>query len=101
MGSEPTLEEWNFQHIAVSQALLGVISPNVRMVWLDHQGEDWVLHFVLENEDNADREEIDDAVTQFEALQDHAIACRAELVVTPRDLDWPSLPARVIFRRRD
>lgn len=101
MGSEPTLEEWNLQHIALNQALLGVISSNIRMVWLDHQKAEWILHFVLKSEDATDREEVSDAATEFEALQDRAITCRVELVVKADALDWPAPPARVIFRRRD
>jgi len=101
MGAEATLEQWNLQHIALSQALLGVISPNFRMACLDREGDEWIIHFTLEREDTTDREEIDDAVTQFEALQDHAITCRAEVSVNANALDWPPPPARVVFRRRD
>ena len=101
MSAEPTLEQWNLQHVALSQAILGVISSNVRMVWLNHQEDEWVIHFVLERDDALDREDIDDAVTQFEALQDRAIGCRAEVTIESRDLNWPIPPARVVFRRKD
>ena len=97
----PNLDEWNRQYIAFAQALLGVISQNFRMVWLDYGDESWLMHFVLESDDKIDREEIDEAVTQFEALQDRAIACKADVVVDPGSLDWPSPPARVIFCRRE
>lgn len=101
MNAEPALEEWNLQHIALSQALLGVISSNIRMVWLEYQNNDWVVHFTLERDDTTDRGEIEDAITQFEALQDHGIACRVEVIVETNVLAWPAPPARVVFRRRD
>jgi hypothetical protein len=83
------------------QALLGAVSANFRMVALSRNGDIWKLSFVLESEDAADREEINDIVSEFDALQDHFVEHEVEIVVSAQPIPWPEPPARVIFRRRE
>lgn len=101
MPSTPALSEWNRPTVALTQALLGAISPYFRMVWLNHDDVDWQIAFVLEKDDDTDREEIKDIVTQFEALQDGPIGCNIELNITCRPLPGSAPPARVVYRRRE
>lgn len=101
MTSTPDIHEWNLQTVALSQALLGAVSPNFRQVALDRRDEEWSLHFVLERDDPIDREEIEDVVTQFEAVQEGPIPLSVEVAVDAGDLAWPEAPARTVFRRRE
>lgn len=63
-----SLDEKNKCHVMFSQALLGAITPNFRMIAIDFQLEAWKILFVLEKEDAFDLEEIEDILCQFDAL---------------------------------
>jgi len=101
MTAAPNLESWNFQVLMLVQSLLGAVSPNFRMVTLGHDGKQWRLRFFLEEDSPEDREEIEDAVSEFEALQQGGIHYDIEVLVTSEPIPWPSMPERVIFRRRE
>lgn len=68
---------------------------------MSREDDSWEIGFVLERDNDVDREEIDDVAMQFEALQEHRINCRVKVVIDGGKLDWPGAPARVIFRRRE
>ena len=57
--------------------------------------------FLLESENATDREEIDDVVTQFEALQDRNLEYKLEVAICKEKIPWPEPPSRVVFRRRE
>lgn len=95
------VEEWNFQTVALCQALLGAISPNFRMVSLNNNDGTWLVSFFLEQDDDMDREEVDDVITRFDAQQDGEIRCRYDTVIGPDFIDRPSYPARSVFWRRE
>ena len=101
MTSSPDLEGWNHQALMLVQALLGAVSPNFRMVVLDHEGTRWKLSFVLEKDQAEDRAEIEDIASEFATLQDKRIDFETEVNVAAGALPWPSPPARVLFRRRE
>lgn len=101
MTEAQELADWNRQQVALSQSLLGAISENFRLVWLRHEEGRWELGFILERDMLRDREEIEEVVTQFEALQDRGIDCSVKIVVKDGQLDWPEPPTRVVFRRRE
>jgi hypothetical protein len=101
IADKVALEEWNLQHIRLSQALLGAISQNFRLVWLRHTENEWEIGVVLRQDNDSDREEINDVGTQFEAFQDGAIRCRIEVVINDSKLSWPDPPNRIIFRRKE
>jgi hypothetical protein len=97
----PALEEWNLETVNVTQALLGSISSNYRMITMDHDGRGWVFSFVLDHEDAEDREEIEDFATEWEALKDRPTPCKIVVQIEPGVLTCPSPPARVVYRRRE
>ena len=101
MTSSPDLATWNSVLLSLVQALYGVISPNFRMVAVDHDPDGWRFIFVLEHEDETDREEIDDVLGEFHALQTHPVACKNDVRVTADPLEWPRPPIRVVYRRRE
>ena len=69
MGPSIQMQKENEAVLHLVQAMLGVISPNFRAVSLQIDAYGVVqLYFVLENENKNDRDEIDDLITEFEAL---------------------------------
>ena|ERR1700761_6591346 len=101
MPRMPDLQEWNLQSLAVIQAALGTISPNFRMITLDHDGLEWVIGFVLSEESVEDTEEIEDFGTEWDALQGGPTARRIEVSISAEPLQWPPSTTRVLYRRRE
>lgn len=101
MSMNPSVAEWNFQCVAVMQALAGAISPNFRRVTLDFDGGEWVISFVLEQEDALDREEIEDFVDEWEALQSGPVPVAVHTWIDSGVLPLRSGQTRTIFRRRE
>lgn len=95
------VEIWNRMSMALVQAMVGAISGNFRQVTLSRTGDRWRLGFVLAEDSEEDREEIDDIGTEFEALQDGAVDYELSVVVSRDDLGFPDPPGRVLFRRRE
>lgn len=101
MSNSPKLQEWNFQAVAVMQAMLGMPSPNFRRVTLGHDGTQWLIVFVLEREDAEDREEIEDFGDEWEALQSGPEPCEVRTVVEPGPLPMTTWPTRTLYQRRE
>jgi hypothetical protein len=99
--SPATPEAWNLMVLSLVQALLGAVSPNMRMVYLGRGESRWRLVFVLERDDAEDREEASDVATEFEALQARPIDYELQVIVSSDDLEWPDPPSRVVYRRRE
>lgn len=102
MKSNVTLEDRNKIAVMLMQALWGAISPNFRMVAFCPCEPVWKLLFVLEKEDDVDREEISDVAAEFDALQESGSArFEVEAVVSAAPLTWPEPPWLVVYRRRE
>ena len=101
MPMKPSTAEWNFQCVAVMQALAGVISPNFRRVTLDCDGDQWIISFVLEHEDAVDREEIEDFGVEWEALQSGPVPVVVHTWIDAGALPMRSSPTRTIYMRRE
>lgn len=108
MRSKLTLDEENKIIAMFVQALLGAISSNFRRVAICFEQPAWLLSFVLEHEDATDREEIEDAAGEFDALlgaldpQILPARLSTSVVVSDEPLE-PLDPSRwsVVFRRRE
>lgn len=82
------------------QALVGVVSPNFRWISLELRGAQLHLQLVLEHESPEDREEISDAVSEYEALQSGPVPLSVQVIVTSAPIwDVPRL-RRAVFGRR-
>lgn len=79
--TSPRLPEWNQTALMMQQALLGFISPNFRLMTLDHNGCEWVMHFVLETDSVEDRDEIESAVSDWEGMYDSPVPHYVEIEV--------------------
>lgn len=97
----PNLNEWNRQSVNVMQAMLGMISPNFRMVTLDHDGTKWLIGFVLEIVNAEDCEELNDFEAEWEALQDDPTPCDFQISYTAESLPMPHAPKRALYWRRE
>ncbi len=89
------------QALMLMQAMLGVISPNIRMISITMLADTIQIKVVLECESEEDRQELEDCQSEFEALQSEQVNYEFEVVVSNADIKWPSGPAIVIYRRRE
>jgi hypothetical protein len=95
------LDEFNRSALMLSQAMLGAISPNFRMVTLTSHNACWQMQFFLETEDAEDREEIQEIALEFESLQATGVRYEVQVVISNDEIKWPELPTRVVYRRRE
>lgn len=91
----------NMHFVMMSQALLGVISPNFRMISIDFTKPCWKIVFILEKDFALDHEEIEDFKTEFDALLGYDQEYYVELRITDSQLSWPEPAVRVVYRRRE
>jgi hypothetical protein len=89
------------QALTIMQAMLGVISPNFRMVSISMRGDVVRVQVVLECNSKEDRLELEDCQSEFEALQAHQIDYEFDVIVTDSELTWPNESSIVIYRRRE
>ncbi len=91
----------NAQVLHLVQAMLGGITPNFRAVFLKCNPDGVDLNFLLQHESEEDREEIEDIVFEFEALQLSGIDVEVIVSVDTRPLDELRLSGRMIYARRE
>lgn len=102
MKEDISIETWNTQIVILTQAMLGAISPNFRMITIEYKESGFVLKFFLEFENSEDSEEIDDIGFEFESHQNNGeFRYKQETIVTKGMIDWPKFPIRVIYKRRE
>lgn len=83
------------------EAMLGAISPNFRVVSFELSNDDIRLYFLLEHENQEDREEIDDIVAKFEGLQPMRVNLRVSTDVSLGPLTDVQLSGRIVYMRRE
>lgn len=93
------MSELQQQALILMQALLGVISPNFRMIWVTVDNS-ITVHIVLERENSEDQEEIEDLKAEFEALQSENIDYSFKTYISNEDIDWPSLTSTIVLYKR-
>jgi hypothetical protein len=92
----------NFQVLNLVQALLGSIGSNFRYISLICCEEKKVtLFFIIENDRLEDREEIEDIMFEFEALQDSFINDEVIIKVDSRPLREIDLVGRRVYVRKE
>lgn len=57
--------------------------------------------FVLEEDLDEDRQEIEDIAVEFEALQEKPVAYDVTVSVAKSPMEWPPQSVRVVYRRRE
>lgn len=65
--------------VELLRAMLGCVSWNFRAIWMDEPRKDLViLRFLLEKDEDEDREEIEDLVFEFESMQENVLDLEVE-----------------------
>ncbi|WP_425106895.1 hypothetical protein [Ancylobacter sp.] len=95
--SDFDLHEMNGMHVNLNQATLG-LNDNFRMVAFTRESGVWIFKFYLDHEDEDDREEVEDIMTQIEAIEGSDFKAEFEIIVGNEPIAWPEHPARVVFR---
>jgi len=96
-----SISELQSQALRLMQSLVGVITPNYRMVTLSIE-EDYVnIVIVLNNVSESDSEEIEDLKSEFDALQTREIEFSIEIVISQDKLSVPDENAIVVYMRRE
>jgi hypothetical protein len=93
--------EENTQVLNLVQAMLGSITPNFRVVSLECNPNAVRLYFLLEHESSEDREEIDEIIFEFEALQSSRIDVELVVCVDTRALDELEILGRMVYARKE
>lgn len=89
----------NYQALALVQALLGSITPNMIAIAMRCVGEGVHLHFYLERQSASDREEIDDIETAFCALQFTAVPTFVHVAICDKRFDARAIDGRMVYLR--
>jgi len=104
--SEAPLEHENTMVLALSQALLGSVFPNLRAASVQVRERGVVIHFRLDEVPSADdQDELDEIVLQFEAyvgpdaMVGGANEVSVEIHVDREPVPVISLPGRMVFAR--
>jgi hypothetical protein len=89
----------------LTQAMLGAISSNFRMVVIDLDRPVWPISFFLEKDSAIDREEIEEIISTFEVgMMDVDIPCagfKADVLVIPVTQPLPEAPGVRVFLKRE
>ena len=89
------------QALILMQALLGVISPNFRMVSIYESNKKIIINIVLEEYLVDDMEEIDDFISEFEALQPFQTDFDIRVEASSAAINWPDGSTIVVYRRKE
>ncbi len=82
--AEMTSQSENALVVSLVQALLGAISGNVRAIGLVASNAGVTLRYLLADDRDEDREEIEDVAFEFESLQPRGIEIQTEVLVDAR-----------------
>ena len=97
-----SLTNENIQALRLMYAMIGAVSPNFRRTSIEIIDEKRIiLWFLLEQESEADREEIAHIAFEFEALQESGVELATRVLVDQRSIEEISLPGRTVFGRRE
>ncbi|MBT9096723.1 hypothetical protein [Methylovulum psychrotolerans] len=101
MNYPMTLDEKNKITVMLMQALQGAISANFRMVAISLENPIWKLQFVLAEENAIDREEIEDIITEFDALLGRFVKYDVETLISNDKILATEPTTRIVFLRRE
>jgi hypothetical protein len=91
----------NLQLINLVQAMLGSISGNFRAVFLDCQERRAMITFVLERDTAEDREEIEDILFEFEALQETGVEIDKNIIIGLQPIGELKNAGHLVFSRKE
>jgi len=74
------------QALHLVRCLLGIVSPNFRMVSISNNNGKYHILVILEQPIEEDLEEIEDLITEFEAVQNEDIDFDVETKISSEDI---------------
>jgi len=81
------------------QAMIGSISNNFRASWIKVKDGNLEVFFLLEEDNQKDREEIEEIIFEFEALQDKVVDVTSHIIINEKK--WSPPPeTRIIFAKK-
>ncbi|GAB1255762.1 hypothetical protein NBRC116494_02640 [Aurantivibrio plasticivorans] len=85
------------------QALLGTVSPNIRGVSFECINKKVIVHYLIAEDSMEDREEAEDLLAEFEALQPGPFDISCVVTVSSAELSQGvgSLKGRPIYARKE
>lgn len=98
------MSDLNYENLQIAnlvRAMLGSISPNFRAISISFKNTDISLFFLLEKDLAEDREEIDDIVFEFEALQLSYVKMDVKVEINDRPRSELTMPEILIYLRRE
>ena len=98
-----SVDEMNKEVVYVTQACIGMISWNIVSIVIAPNDNGFCLDFVIENDDLADRERIEEISDEFYAMHDDDPVVICNISVSDSAQSLPSLEdnARLVYRRFD
>ena len=100
-----TLNEKNKIIAMLTQSMLGAISNNFRLIAVDLEHSLLKIHFILSEDSDVDREEIEDVMSNFEVcMMDVDISCAglaSQISIISNNHPLPEIECVRVFQRRD
>ncbi len=81
--------------------MVGAVSSNIRRVGIQRDNEGVRVQFILEQDSKEDREEIEDILFEFEALQSGPVEVEARVLIHAGELQAVELYPRAVYCRRE
>lgn len=107
---KPSLDDWVWVLAMLNQAMLGVISTNIRQICLSYENG-WKIVAIVEHPNEEDNEDIEDIAVEtgifMEDIKDRLSSCAyarvtAEINVEKATLKNPTSSAcRIVYRRKE
>ena len=98
---QETLARENLQITQLVRAMLGSITTNMRAVAIAFYKDRLALIFVLEQDRLEDREEVDDIVFEFEALQSGYSKIEKIVYIDSRPFSEITIPGEYVYLRHE
>ena len=108
--TKPNLDDWVWVQAMLNQAMLGVISTNIRQICLCYNNG-WKIVTIVEHPNEEDIEDIEDIAVEtgifMEGIKDRLSPCAYTRVATVIDVNKGSLEnptslnCRIVYRRKE
>ena len=97
----PEFAAENAQVVNLVQAMLGLVSPALRLVTLEvAPGGIVTIRLLLEHDEPDDIEDIEDIIFEFEALQSGPVV-KSQILFDSRPISEIGFPGRMVYCRKE
>lgn len=97
-----TLEREDMEVLILIQSLVGCITENMRLITLECNYSGTCIWFLLERDNDCDREEVEDVIAEFGGtLNDCQVPLNYRVICDERPICELHLPGRVVYARKE